>query len=199
MKSFYSFLLMAMLAVSTAAAEIQTDWAYHAIGGAGRMAEQIPGETFTFLANGSDQIADGDTVTLYVLTAGDFAGAMDEQIYVRWWDGYMSHWIMGAWIKTLTLDAAQAESAFHGQPREGTVELDLWKIEIPSWITQPGENFYAIQLKGCTPETSEERYLLGRAGGDFSQTNNFGQVWSASEEFDGQDWKINVLQEPPSP
>ena len=194
MKSFYSFLLMAILAVSTAGAEIQTDWAYHAIGGAGRMTEQIPGETFTFLANGSDQIADGDTVTLYVLTAGDFAGAMDEQIYVRWWDGYMSHWIMGVWVKKIALDAARPESTFRGAPDKGTAEIDLWKIEIPSWITQPGENFYAIQLKACTADTAEERYLLSRPGGDFSQTNNLGQIWSASEEFDGQDWKVNSLQ-----
>ncbi len=199
MKPHSAFLLFSLLAAAAARADLQTDWAYHAIGSGDRATERVPGESFTFLGNGTDQVPDNDTVALHVLTARNFAEDMDEQIYVRWWDGYMSHWIMGAWIKTLTLDAAQAETTFHGQPREGTVELDLWKIEIPSWITQPGENFYAIQLKGCTPETSEERYLLGRAGGDFSQTNNFGQVWSASEEFDGQDWKINVLQEPPSP
>jgi len=109
MKPAFSFLLMAVLAASTARAEIQTDWAYHAIGSAGRLTEQVPGETITFLANGSDQIADGDTVSLYMLTAGDFAGDMDEQIYVRWWDGYMSHWIMGVWVKKIPLDAARPD------------------------------------------------------------------------------------------
>ena len=194
MKSAFSFLLIVLLAAATANAEIQTDWAYHAVGCSGRMSEPVPGETFTFLANGSDQIPDGDTVTLYVLTAGDFAGALDEQIYVRWWDGYMSHWIMGVWVKKIPLDAARPESTFRGAPDQGTAEIDLWKIDIPAWITQPGENFYAIQLKACAPDTSEERYLLSRPGGDFSRTNNLGQIWSASEEFDGQDWNVNILQ-----
>ena len=194
MKQHSACLLFSLLAAAAAGADLQTDWAYHAIGSGDRATERVPGESFTFLGNGTDQVPDNDTVALHVLTARNSAEDMDEQIYVRWWDGYMSHWIMGAWIKTLTLDAAQAETTFHGQPREGTVELDLWKIEIPSCITQPGENFYAIQLKACPADTAEERSLLSRPGGDFSQTNNLGQIWSASEEFDGQDWKVNILQ-----
>ncbi len=194
MKAFVALLLSSVLALQAAATEIQADWAYHAIGGGSRTTERVPGEDLQFLANGTDQIDDGDTVTLYLLTARDFAGDMEEQVYVRWWDGYMSHWIMGGWVKNVTLDASRPETTFHGLPVEGTVVLDLWKIEIPAWITQAGENFYAIQLKGYANGVSEERYLLSRSGGDFSQTNNFGQVWSASEEFDGQDWKINILQ-----
>ena len=193
MKSAFSFLLIVLVAAATANAEIQTDWAYHAVGSAGRLTEPVPGETFTFLANGSDQIPDGDTVTLYVLTAGDFAGALDEQIYVRWWDGYMSHWIMGTWVKNVALDAAQPETRFRGLPEEGTVDLDLWRIEIPASITQPGDNFYAVQLKGFAPDSSDERFLLRQPGGDFCHSNNFGQVWSASEEFDGQDWMVQIL------
>ena len=193
MKPYSAFLLFSLMAAMASGAEIQTDWAYHAAGSGSRMSERIPGEDFTFLANGTDQIADGDTVALYVLTDSNFAGDMDEQIYVRWWDGYMSHWIMGVWVKNVALDASRPESTFRGLPVEGTREVDLWKIEIPPWITQPGENFYAIQLKAGAPNSSEERYLLCRAGGDFSQTNNFGQIWSASEEFDGQDWKVDIL------
>jgi hypothetical protein len=194
MKPYPVFLSFALLVVQSALADIQTDWAYHAAGGGSRLSEPVPGEDFKFLANGTDQISDADTVTLYVLTARDFAGDMDEQIYVRWWDGTMSHWIMGGWIKTLTLDASRPETCLRGLPAEGPVTLDLWKIEIPPWITQPGDNFYAIQLKGYASGTSEERYLLSKAGGDFSQTNNLGQVWSASEEFDGQDWKVQIGQ-----
>lgn len=194
MKPFPVFLLFALLAAQPALAELQTDWAYHAIGSDSRLTELVPGENFKFLANGTDQVGDTETVTLYVLTAHDFAGDMEEQIFVRWWDGTMSHWIMGSWVKNLTLDASRPDNRFHGLPMEGTVSLDLWKIEIPAEITQPGENFYAIQLKGYAPGTSEERYLLSKPGGDFSQTNNLGQAWSASEEFDGQDWKINILQ-----
>ena len=195
MKPFPSFLLVfTLLAAQPALAEIQTDWAYHAVGGESRLSELVPGENFKFFANGTDRVSDADTVTLYLLTAQNFAGDMEEQIYVRWLDGTMSHWIMGSWVKNITLDAARPETCFHGLPVAGTVTLDLWKIEIPSWITQPGENFYAIQLKGYAQGTSEERYLLSKPGGDFSQTNNFGQVWTASEEFNGQDWKVNILQ-----
>ena len=106
----------------------------------------------------------------------------------------MSHWIMGTWVKNIELDAARRETRLHDQPAEGTATVDLWKIDIPAWITQPGENFYAIQLKGYADGASEERYLLRKPGGDFSRTNNLGQIWSASEEFDGQDWMINIWQ-----
>ena len=70
-----------------------------------------------------------------------------------------------------------------------------WGIDltVEDASVKPGDNFYAIQLKGYREGRSEERYLLSRPGGDFSRTNRLGQVWSASEEFDGQDWKINVL------
>lgn len=194
MKFVFAILLFALAVVSAPGADIQMEWAYHAAGNDLRTSEQVPGESATFLANGTDQIADGDTVTLYVLTAGHFAGDLDEQIFVRWWDGYMAHWIMGVWVKKIALDAARPEATFHGEPNAGTADIDLWKIDVPSWITQPGENFYAIQLKACGADGSEERYLLSRPGGDFSHTNRLGQIWSASEEFEGQDWSVNVLQ-----
>ena len=194
MKPCVAALLFVLCASPLAAEEIQTDWAFHAVGNGSRLTEQVPGEEFSFLANGTDQVGDHDAIILYLLTAHDFAGGMDEQIYARWWDGAMSHWIMGTWIKAIALDAAKPETRFRGLPADGSVLLDRWKIEIPPWITQPGENFYAIQLKGFARGTSDERYLLCKPGGDFSRTNNLGQVWSSSEEFDGQDWKINVWQ-----
>jgi hypothetical protein len=193
MKLFPAFLSLCLFTATAARADIQSDWAYHAIGSSSRMSEPVPGKEFHFLANGTDQINDADTVTLYILTAPDFAGDMDEQVFVRWWDGAMSHWIMGSWIENVTLDAARPETSLHGLPTEGTVTLNLWRVEIPPWITQTGDNFYAIQLKGYAPDSTEERYLLSRPGGDFSQTNNLGQAWSASEEFDGQDWKVQIM------
>lgn len=194
MKSWFALLSLAVLLAQSALADIQTEWAYHSVGSGSRVTDPVPGEEFTFLANQTDQIGDADTVTLYLLTAHDFAGDMEEQIYVRWWNGTMSHWIMGTWVKSIKLDSSRPDARFRNFPAEGTVDLDLWKIEIQAWITQPGENFYTIQLKGYAEGTSEERYLLSKPGGDFSQINNVGQVWSASEEFDGQDWMINILQ-----
>ena len=125
-----------------------------------------------------------------VMTDHQFAGDLDEQIFVRWWDGYMAHWVMGSWVENLHLSPS---NSIRGFPADGEVMVDLWKIDIPSWITQPGENFYAIQLKGCRGDHSEERYLLRRAGGDFSRRNALGQAWSSSEEFDGQDWSVTIL------
>lgn len=193
MKRHFVFLLVSVCAAWAAQADIRTDWAYHAVGNGSRTTERVPGEHFAFLANGTEQIPDGDTVTLHVLTAKDFAGDMEEQVFVRWWDGYMSHWIMGLWVKNVALDAAQPETRFRGLPENGAVDLDLWRIEIPASITQPGDNFYAIQLKGYAPDGSDERFLLRQPGGDFCHSNNCRQVWSASEEFDGQDWSVEIL------
>jgi hypothetical protein len=190
---FHAVLLVWALGAATSAfAEIQSDWAYHAAGSGSRWTVSVPGEEFTFLANGTDQISNDDTVTLYLVTANQFAGDKDEQIHVRWWDGTMSHWIMGSWLKTLHLDAG--EMRFRGQPEDGTAAVDSGGVDIPPWITQTGDNFYAIQLKGLHPDgTAEERYLLCTAGGDFTRTNRLGQIWSASEEFDGQDWRIQIV------
>lgn len=193
MKLFAPILAVVLLVGSAARADIQTEWAYHSSGHSGRYEDQVPGEDFCFLPNGADAIPNDDTITLYVLTAHDFAGPADEQIFVRWWDGRMSHWIMGVWVKQLTLQAPPDGPTLRGLPTADQARLDLWKIEIPAWITQPGDNFYAIQLKGYAPDGVDERYLLCKPGGDFSQTNNLGQIWSASEEFDGQDWRVEVL------
>ncbi|MDR0994034.1 MAG: hypothetical protein LBN38_05665 [Verrucomicrobiota bacterium] len=187
------FLFAALGAAGAGANEFHMDWAYHGVGDDARLSEQVPGEALHFLANASSRIPASDTVTLYILTDHDFAGDMEEQVYVRWWDGYMAHWIMGNWVKNVTVDP---QERFHDLPSDGEVFLDLWEVKIPSWVTQPGENFYAIQLKGYANDTTEERYLLCRSGGDFSRTNQLGQVWSSSEEFDGQDWKVAIEPEP---
>ncbi len=192
MKPIVAFLFIALLILPVAHAEFRMDWAFHSAGNASRLTELVPEKAVTFLAKGSDQIRNSDPVTLYFLTDQNFAEDLTEQVFVRWWDGTMSHWVMGSWVKNITLDASNPSTRLRDLPREGTQTLDLWKVVIPSSITQPGENFYAIQLKGVGNGTSEERYLLRKLGGDFSQTNPLGQIWSASEEFDGQDWKISV-------
>ncbi len=187
-------LLSGVLAAGpSAAGDLCTEWAYHSAGSEARLTERVPGGELCFLANGTEEVSASDTVTLYVLTARNFAGDMDEQVFVRWWDGTMAHWVMGAWVRNVELDAA---NGFRGQPEEGAVTADLWRIDIPPLVTRPGDNFYAIQLKGYRVDDAEERYLLCRAGGDFSRTNRLGQIWSASEEFDGQDWRVRILPAP---
>lgn len=194
MKSLKPTLLLTVILLAATlpapAGDIQIEWAYHSAGNTARMTERVPGETMFFLANGVETVSSSATVTLYVLTDKDFAGDMDEQIFARWWDGSRANWIMGAWVKNIELNADTLP--FRGHPETGTRVLDLWRIDIPPQITRPGDNFYAIQLKGFQDDQTIERYLLKSPGGDFSRTNQLGQIWSASEEFDGQDWRIRV-------
>lgn len=199
MKPTAVILLLALWLAPSGRADIRTDWAYHSAGLDGRLADTVPGKSMHFLDGGRDQMHNDQTVRIYLITAHNFAGDMDEQVFVRWWDGAMAHWIMGQWVDNLHLQSDPAAGRFRNQPLDGTVDLDLWKIEIPSEVTRPGENFYAIQLKAFSPETTAERYLLSRPGGDFTHTNNLGQIWSASEEFDGQDWKVNIWKDPLPP
>ena len=188
-------LLLGMGCIWTSAAgEIQTEWAYHSAGSAARLTECVPGTDLTFVANGADAILTSETVTLYVLTAKNFAGNMDEQVLARWWDGTRAHWVMGSWVGPVEMQAA--ENGFRGQPLEGAATLDLWRIDVPPLVTRPGDNFYAIQLKGYQDDHADDRYLLCRAGGDFSRTNRLGQIWSSSEEFSRQDWQIRILPAP---
>lgn len=196
MKALTPFLLLLGLGCiqMTTAGEIQTEWAYHSAGSAPRLTECVPGTDLTFVANGSDAIPTSETITLHVLTAKNFAGELDEQVTVRWWDGTRAHWVMGYWVGPVEVSAAQG--GFRGQPVEGTATLDLWRIDIPPLVTRPGGNFYAIQLKGFQGDQVEDRYLLCRAGGDFSRTNRLGQIWSSSEEFTRQDWQIQILPAP---
>ncbi|NLG34036.1 MAG: hypothetical protein GX548_01640 [Lentisphaerae bacterium] len=185
--------LAALTASALSAAAFQTEWAYHSAGDSARLQETVPGRDIPFLANASQEIPDADPVTLYVITAHNFAGDPEEQIFVRWWDGAMAHWIMGVWVDNITVSAEPEDARFRGEPSEGTLFLDLWKIVVPAWITQPGQNYYAIQLKAFQDGDSESRYLVQQVQGGFSRTNRFGQIWSASEEVHGQDWSVRIL------
>lgn len=173
----------AMAQTPTRVPDIDTSLLYHALPGGQPATSTVPGEDFPFLQvpePGSDA-----PVVIHVLTPTNFAGDLDEQVYVRWWDGRMAHWIMGYWVKNIPARAIDPSLPAGGQ-------MDLWRIEVPSFIWQHGDQFYAIQAKGYRSGQSVERYLLARAGGDFSRTNLLGQVWSSSEEFDGQDWRIEL-------
>lgn len=193
MKTILALTVLLALAVPLAAFDIQTDWAYHAAGDRERITEQVPGEEFTFLANWTEEVSTDDAVTLYVLTDHHFAGGEQEQVFARWWDGQRIHWIMGAWVQNIELAADPEDRRFRGEPGEGTVTLDLWRIQVPAAVTRPGDNFYAIQLRAERGEEVETRHLLRRTGGGFSRRNRLGQAWSATDEFEGLDWRITIL------
>jgi hypothetical protein len=50
MKPHSAFLLFSLLAAAAARADLQTDWAYHAIGSGDRATERVPGESSPFWA-----------------------------------------------------------------------------------------------------------------------------------------------------
>lgn len=175
-------------ALSAMAQTFLVDWAYHAAEGADPSILSVPGLSTGFL---DAPAAASSPVSVFVLTDHDFAGDWKEQVGVRWWDGRMAHWITGNWIKNVTRDDLSGTADWASALPGGTV-FDLWRVEIPAWIPQPGDNYYAIQLKAVGPAETVERYLVARGGGDFSRTNALGQVWSASEEFDGQDWRVTI-------
>ncbi|MBR6022965.1 MAG: hypothetical protein IK066_11185 [Kiritimatiellae bacterium] len=188
-----AFLALALAALPAAAQNLRVDWAYHAAEGADPAAVAAPGLSESFL---TPPAAPGAPASILVLTDRDFGGPLDEQVGVRWWDGRMAHWITGVWIKNVTAaDLPAASPLAEALPQDRV--FDLWRVTIPSWIPQPGDNYYAVQLKATGRGDPLERYLLARGGGDFSRTNGLGQVWSSSEEFDGQDWLVTVPENAP--
>ncbi len=188
-------LLAAVLAAGTAlAGTLNVENAYHAATDDLRVTEKVPGEDFTFLRNGKTAIPDNEDVTLYVMTANNFADDADEQVFVRWWNGREEHWLMGSWEKNIFIGSGEkAVGAFRGAPVEGEVMLDLWKIVIPADKTLPGDNYYVIQLKGWSEDDATEYYLLrdmAVGGGE----NNVGQVWIATPDYAEHDWKVKITE-----
>jgi len=185
-----------LFAVAASAVAPETARAFHAISGQAPDAIGVPGTDRHFFepADSGMTVRNGDPVTIFIVTDRGFASGAEEQIYLRWWDGYVTHWVMGFWVKNLTVgETAAALPPFRALRDDPGRLLDVWQVEIPSWMTQPGDNYYAIQLKAYSGGGSESRFLLARAAGDFSSTNLVGQVFSASEEIESQDWKVTVL------
>jgi hypothetical protein len=176
------------------AADLNMEWAYHDDndGTDDRAAEGVPGQSFTFLGNGGIEIPDADPVTLYLLTANQFAGDADEQVFVRWWNGTEEKWLQGGWVTNVYLGSGENDAGrFHGLPMDQTVMLDVWKVEVPADVTLPGVNYYVIQLKGgAEGEAAAERYLLRDAGGE-SQDNNVKQAWTAGS-YTEHDWSVTI-------
>jgi hypothetical protein len=178
-------------------ADLNMDWAYHSVGGDSdlRTREKVPGEAFPFMSGADGAVPSGEPVTLYVLTTRGFAGDREAEIYARWWNGDQEHWVQGHWQKNITLgDAEPTAGLFRGLPRSGSVEVDLWKIEISAELTRPGDNYYVIQLK-VRDDAADVRYLLREPVGEFGGQNELGQAWTASPEgYFGHDWKVVVAE-----
>lgn len=187
--------LLFLFAATVSAVAPETGSAFHSLPDRTPDAISVPGSDRHFFepANSGMVVHNGDSVTIFLVTDRGFARGAEEQIYLRWWDGYVTHWVMGFWVRNVTAgDVAAVLPSFEGTAAPDTL-LDIWQVEIPSWMTQPGDNYYAIQLKAYANGGAESRYLLARAAGDFSATNRVGQVFSASEEIQEQDWKVTVL------
>lgn len=185
--------VVALACASTVFAGLNTDWAYHDDndGTDDRATEYVPAKDMPFIGNGKVSVPNDQVVTLYVLTANQFAGDLEEQVFVRWWNGEQEHWIMGSWVDNVYLGTGETDAGrFHGLPMDAPVMLDLWKFEIGADITKPGENFYVIQLKGWSEGGTQEVYLL-RDASDESSNNNVGQANTSGSYF-GHDWSVKI-------
>jgi hypothetical protein len=173
-------------------AAVELDWAYHddADGEDDRGTEVVPGEAFSFVSPDPARISTDDDVTLYVLTANQFAGDEDEEVWVRLWNGTEEYWVQASWVKNITLgEGEDAAGSFHDQPGEGTRMLDLWKVDLEAGKTRPGDNYYVIQLKAG----DAVRYLLREEDVEMGGKNNVGQASTAeASAYFGRDWKLGV-------
>jgi len=180
----------------TAPAELNMDWAYHSGGGAdSRATENVPGQGFTFLGNGTNDIKDADPVTLYVLTANRFANGAEEQVFARWWNGKEEKWVMGSWVTNVYLGSGDTDAGrFHGQPADKSAMCDVWKIVISPDITLPGDNYYTIQLKGWTTNGTPSEAFLLRDPSPKGKQNNIGQAYTTEGDYVSHDWSLKIGQ-----
>lgn len=192
-----SMFLAALLVCGRAwAGELNVDFAYHDDndGTDDRATEKVPGQAFTFLANAKTTISDTNRVTLYILTANNFAGDADEQVFVRWWNGMAENWIMATWVTNLWLGKGDhATALFHDQPADWEVMTDLWKVEVGPDITEIGDNYYVIQLKGWTKEGVTEYYLLRDSNPENPRENNINQAWTDGG-YNEHDWSVKITK-----
>jgi hypothetical protein len=175
--------------------EVNMDWAYHDDndGVDDRATENVPGQGFTFLGNGKVEIPDGEPITLYVLTANQFAGDADEQVFVRWWNGKEEKWITGGWVTNVFLGAGEKDSGrFHGLPNDQSVMADVWKVDVAADVTIPGTNYYVIQFKGVGQDGTKETYLTRDSVGENGKVNNINQAWTPAADYFGHDWNVTI-------
>ncbi len=176
------------------AEDLNTKWAYHNDGIMDRAQENVPGQSFAFLGNGSATIKDSEPITLYVLTANNFAGDRDEQVFARWWNGSAEHWIMGSWMTNVYIGFGDGTvGQFKGQPEQVADMVDVWKIEVSPDVTLPGDNYYVIQMKGWREgETPSEVFLLRTESADNPNKNNLGQPWTGKGDYFEHDWSVQI-------
>lgn len=195
MKKWMLILAFACFSTVSASAQINMEWTYHddADDVDDRTTEKVPGEEFTFLSPADTVIPDDTPVVIYVLTANNFAGDLDEQVFARWWNGETENWVMAQWIKNIPLSPMGITAqTFHGLPLAGEAMLDLWRIEIGAEFTRPGENYYVIQAKGWKEGETREAYLLRDAVPEKSSENALGQQWIGSPDYAGHDWSVRI-------
>lgn len=181
--------------VGATAADVNMDWAYHDDndGTDDRFSEAVPGQAYMFVGNAKKEISTSEPITLYVLTGNQFAGDAEEQVFVRWWNGMQENWVAGSWETNVRLGPGEMDAGrFHGLPAEGDALLDIWKIVIPAEMTEVGENFYVIQIKGWSDAGASEKFLL-RDTAEGGSNNNVGQAWTAGSYFE-HDWSVTITE-----
>lgn len=173
--------------------EVPWDWIYH---------DDADGsdDRATVLLSGNDvyglnqtEVLDNDDIAIRILTSTGLSD-MGGQMWVHWWNGSQEHWVWGFPEQDVVLETG----AFNGMPSTGSVTVKQWRCIISSGLTEPGANYYAIQVKvGSTLPLGDvvfdEDWLLRDATGTQSATtNNLGQSLSEIAEYIGHDWTLTV-------
>ena len=192
MKKYALIYVILLTAIVSMAGEPQMDWAYHDDADAidDRSTERVPGTTYTFLSHDSADTPTSASISLYVLTLNQFAGAEDEQVFVRWWNGEKEHWVAAEWVQNMRLGGDSPFGTFHGLPISGEAVTDVWKATIPAEMTMPGDNYYVIQLKARSEDSESVRYLLRKNG----EQNNLEQMWTDQPDYAGKDWHVTITE-----
>ena len=173
--------------------EVPWDWIYHddADGSDDRATDLLSGNDVYAL--NQTEVLDDDDIAIRILTSKDLAD-VGGQMWVHWWNGSQEHWVWGFPEQDVVLESG----AVNGIPSTGSVTVKQWRCTISSGLTEPGANYYAIQVKvGSTlplgDTVFDEDWLLRDVTGtERAITNNLGQSMSEIAEFTGHDWPVSV-------
>lgn len=142
------------------------------------------------------EVVDSDDVSIRMLTSTQLQN-LGGQMWVHWWNGSVEHWVRGYPEQQLVLQPGD----LNGLPLAESVPVVQWKCDIGSALTEPGLNYYAIQIKvGSTlplgGEVFDEDWLLREvAGTQEAVTNLLGQAMSEIPDFVGHDWPVIVYSD----
>lgn len=191
----YSAWIGLLAMVVQAQAFIYTDWAYHNDGSAND--ERVPGFDVPFRSGNGADLSISQPAVIYLVTAYDFAGEKKESVKMRWWNGKEERWLDAEWVgNSLITDNGRKYKPFRGQPEDGEMIMDVWRVTVPTEIMRKGSNYYVFLMQAEDPVgIRNESVLLTKMPGDtIPEKNNLGQHIIRDGNFFGKDWVVNIVE-----